>query len=181
MGITDSKDMSLSTFREIVKDREAWHAAIHEHECQTWLSDWTTATKSPWSLVFLGCMWRGTEGSSPLSSGLHSQYWPSTVSIWVCWLLELGSRLPFPPIQYQDFPILMMSFKLSWLCPLTPWLLWNLHGSKEIWDLILPCSWWPWACGWAQVSHTKTEWFGLHWWFWNHVSCLEAQYLLELS
>ena len=28
-GITDSKDMSLSIFQEIVKDSEAWHAAVH--------------------------------------------------------------------------------------------------------------------------------------------------------
>ena len=28
-GITDSVDMSLSKFQEIVKDREAWCAAIH--------------------------------------------------------------------------------------------------------------------------------------------------------
>ena len=28
-GITDSTDMSLSTLQEIVKDREAWHAAVH--------------------------------------------------------------------------------------------------------------------------------------------------------
>jgi len=28
-GITDSMDMSLSKFRETVKDREAWHDAVH--------------------------------------------------------------------------------------------------------------------------------------------------------
>ena len=28
-GITDPMDMSLSRSREMVKDREAWHAAVH--------------------------------------------------------------------------------------------------------------------------------------------------------
>ena len=41
-GITDSMDMSLSEFRELVMDRDAWCAVIHEvSKSRTWLSDWT--------------------------------------------------------------------------------------------------------------------------------------------
>ena len=47
-GITDSMDRSLSKLQEVVKDREAWHAAVHGvAKNQTWLNSNRTA-KNPY-------------------------------------------------------------------------------------------------------------------------------------
>ena len=72
-SITDSMDMSLSKFKEIMKDREAWCTSGHGvAKNWTWLSDWKATRKSvrlhgvPFSpgsfLRFLsGCLESGRE------------------------------------------------------------------------------------------------------------------------
>ena len=51
-GITDSMDMSLSKLQEIVKDREAWRAAVHGI---IQLSDWTATIHKLKQLSFRVC------------------------------------------------------------------------------------------------------------------------------
>ena len=41
-GITDSMDMSVIKLRDLVMDRDTWHAVVHAiAKIWTWLSDWT--------------------------------------------------------------------------------------------------------------------------------------------
>ena len=50
-GITDSMDMGLSKFQDMVKDREAWHAAVHavtESDTNEQLNNSTPNRKSPY-------------------------------------------------------------------------------------------------------------------------------------
>ena len=57
-GTNNLMHMSLSKLREVVKDREAWHAAVHGvAKSQTRLSDWTTM----WNLTSVTSVGMGWE------------------------------------------------------------------------------------------------------------------------
>ena len=64
-GITYSMHMSLGELRELVMDRDTWHAAIHGvAKSQTWMSDWTVSavkwkglTSLSWSKTLKSCVY----------------------------------------------------------------------------------------------------------------------------
>ena len=54
-GITNSMEVCLSKLKGRVKDREAWHAAVHGvTKSQTWISDWTMMWFQYWQKVRFG-------------------------------------------------------------------------------------------------------------------------------
>jgi len=110
-GIIDLMDMSLSKFQEIVKDREAWCAAVHGvTKSQRWLNDWTTK----WLFWrYWGRCEKSNDfiGNYYFLSSLFDKYYFLSKTIFIVWSI-VESKLLIPVLHYQNMYLIRFTSRI---------------------------------------------------------------------
>ena len=111
--ITDTKDMNLAKFKEMMRDKEAWCVAVNVTKNQTWLGDWTTTMtvileQFWWIIVF----WNN---SGATRENFHNDCGICHINLLII-LIKLATSLGLPPSlpPFLHFMFFYISTAVYW-------------------------------------------------------------------
>ena len=101
-SIMNSMRMNLSKFWEIVKDREAWYAAVHGvTKTQTWLSNGATTTK--WGFSIWIEMYPNIKHTPDFEDLIWKKGWKAIINNFFYWLHSEIVMLDWPKRSFKFF------------------------------------------------------------------------------